>query len=137
MGRLLAIDYGTKRTGLAVSDPLGIIAQPLKGIPSHELIEFLEKYFASESVDKVIVGWPTNDDGSPTNNTPNVEAFLNRFRKVFPNMQVVLQDEWGSSKRAMEGLILSGTKKKNRRKKLNVDQASAVIILQDYMQEQI
>ena len=135
MGRLLAIDYGTKRTGIAVSDPLKIIATPLTGIQTHELFDFLDDYLSREEVEEVVVGWPTRDDGSDTNNTKNVKAFINRFKKIFPNMPVVLQDEWGTSREAVSSMVKSGTKKKNRRNKLNVDKASAVLILQDYMSQ--
>lgn len=134
MGRILAIDYGTKRTGLAATDPLQIISSPLTAIPTHELIDYLKRYFEKEDVDTVVVGWPTKDDGSPTNNTKNVEAFVNRFRKVFPSMDIVLHDEWNTSNMAMSSMIAGGMKKKDRRNKLNVDKLSAAIILQNYME---
>lgn len=134
MGRFLAIDYGTKRTGIAVTDPLKIICSPLTGIRTHELFDFLSDYFKKEEVERVIVGWPTKDDGSPTNNTANVEAFVNRFKKVFPGMDLVLHDEWNTSNMAMESMIAGGMKKKNRRDKLTVDKLSATIILQNYME---
>jgi len=137
MGRWLAVDFGTKRTGLAVTDPLRIIASPLEGVETKNLFDFLKDYFQRELVDKLVVGWPTQDDGSPTNNTANVEAFVNRFRKLFPSIPVVLQDEWNTSNEAMASMIQSGTKKKNRRNKLKIDQASATLILQAYMETQL
>lgn len=136
MGRILAVDYGTKRTGLAVTDPLQIIATPLEGLRTHDLFDFLENYFRKEDVEKVVVGYPTRDDGSPTSNTPHVEAFVNRFKKVFPSIPLALQDEWNTSNDAVRSMIAGGTKKKNRRNKLNVDVMSATIILQAYMESE-
>ncbi len=135
MARILAIDFGTKRTGLAVTDELQIIASPLTGVQTHELEAFLTRYLKEENVEKVVLGYPLKDDGSPTNNTSSVEAFANRFKKVFPEVELVLQDEWSTSKMAVQSMVVSGTKKKNRRKKLNVDQVSATIILQSYLEE--
>ncbi len=134
MARLLAIDFGTRRTGLAVTDPDQIIATALDAIPTHTLENYLKDYFEKETVSTVIVGWPTKDDGSPTNNTPHVEAFVNRFKKIFPNMDVVLHDEWNTSNMAMQSMIMGGSSKKSRRNKLNIDKVSAVIILQSYME---
>ncbi len=134
MGRLLSIDYGTKRSGIAVSDPLQIIATPLRAVKTHELFDFLTDYFREETVDEVVVGWPTKDDGSPTNNTPQVEAFVNRFKKVFPDMKLLLHDEWNTSRLAVQSMVQAGVKKKDRRKKMNIDKTSAVIILQSYME---
>ena len=134
MGRIIAIDYGSKRSGIATTDPLRLIATPLKGLPTHQVFDFLTEYFAKEQVDQVIVGWPTQLDGSDTNNTPLVQAFLNRFRKLFPDMLVFLQDERNTSKQAMVSMIQSGVSKKGRRDKLAVDKVSAVIILQSYME---
>ncbi len=137
MGRWLAVDFGTKRTGLAVTDPLRIIASPLQGVETKNLFDFLRDYFHQETVEKLVVGWPTQYDGSPTSNTANVEAFVNRFKKLFPSIPVVLQDEWNTSNEAMASMIQSGTKKKNRRNKLKIDQASATLILQAYMETQL
>ncbi|MBV6647614.1 MAG: Holliday junction resolvase RuvX [Cyclobacteriaceae bacterium] len=134
MARILAIDYGAKRTGLAVTDPLQIISSPLEGVHTHILFDFLKGYFGQEEVEKVVVGWPTQDDGSDTNNTPLVRAFVNRFKKLFPTMEVVLHDEWGTSKMAMQSMIAAGAKRKDRRKKINVDKVSATLILQSYLE---
>ncbi|MFY0687951.1 MAG: Holliday junction resolvase RuvX [Cyclobacteriaceae bacterium] len=137
MGRLLAVDFGTKRTGLAVTDPLKIIATPLSGVMTHVLFDFLTDYLQKEEVERLIVGWPTQDDGSPTNNTPHVEAFVNRFKKIFPQVPVDLQDEWNTSNMAMQTMIAGGVKKKKRRDKLAIDKLSAVLILQAYMESNL
>ena len=86
MGRILAIDYGSKRSGIATTDPLGIIATPLEALLTHRIFDFLTQYFEKEQVEKVVVGWPKQRDGSDTNNTPLVRAFLNRFKKLFPEI---------------------------------------------------
>ena len=134
MPRILAIDYGAKRTGLAVTDALGIIASPLEVIPSHTLEHFLKSYFAKEEVSAVVIGMPKNTDGSDTNATPLVQAFVNRFRKVFPSRELILHDERFTSKMAMDAMIAGGMKKKDRREKGNVDKVSATIILQSYLE---
>jgi putative Holliday junction resolvase len=134
MSRWLAVDYGTKRTGLAVTDPLKIIASPLQGLQTHDLFDFLKDYLSKEHVELLVVGYPTRDDGTPTSNTPHVEAFVKRFKKLFPTIPVALQDEWNTSNDAMRSMVSSGTKKKNRRNKLNVDVMSATLILQSYME---
>ncbi len=134
MARILAIDYGAKRTGLAVTDPLGMIATPLVVISSHELENYLKEYFGTEMVASVVIGMPKNLDGSPTNATPLVQAFINRFRKVFPHMELILHDERYTSKMAMDAMIVGGTKKNRRRDKGLVDKVSATIILQSYLE---
>jgi len=137
MGRILAIDFGSKRSGIATTDPLGIVATPLKALFTHHIFDFLSQYFKKEEVEKVVVGWPKNIDGSDTNNTPLVRAFLNRFKKLFPEMPLSLQDEWNTSNFAKTALIQSGVKKKRRRDKLAIDQISAVLILQSYLESKI
>ncbi|MEP1035453.1 Holliday junction resolvase RuvX [Ekhidna sp.] len=134
MPRILAIDFGAKRTGLAVTDPMEIIATPLDFVPTHTLENFLKNYFQKEVVSKVIIGMPKNTDGSATNATPLVQAFINRFRKVFPSMELILHDERFTSKMAMDAMIAGGMKKKDRRNKGNVDKVSATIILQSYLE---
>lgn len=133
MSRILAIDYGAKRCGLAVTDPLGIIATALDTVAAHELEAYLKKYFMVETVKTVVVGLPRNTDGSDTNATPLVQAFVNRFRKVFSDKELILHDERFTSKMALDSMIASGTKKKDRRKKENIDKVSATIILQSYL----
>lgn len=134
MGRILAIDYGAKRTGLAVTDPLCMIASPLDFVPTHKLEDFLREYFEDESVEKIVLGMPKNTDGSDTNATSLVQAFVNRFKKVFPTKELVLHDERFTSKMAMDAMISGGVKKKDRRNKGNVDKVSATIILQSYLE---
>lgn len=137
MARVLAIDYGAKRTGLAVTDPLGMIASPMETVRSHDLFEFLKEYFQKEDVSEVVIGMPKNTDGTPTNATPLVEAAVNRFRKLFPDKKLFLHDERFTSKMAMDAMIAGGMKKKDRQNKGNVDKVSAAIILQSYLEIRI
>lgn len=134
MGRLVGIDYGTKRVGVAATDPLQIVASPLDVIHSSEIIDFLKKYAQNEEVEKFIVGWPTQDDGTATNNTPHVVGFIRILEKTFPNIPVIKEDESYTSKMAIQAMIAGGMKKKDRQKKGNVDKISATIILQSYME---
>lgn len=134
MGRILAIDYGAKRTGIAVTDPLRIIATPLDFVATHTLEEFLTKYFQNETVDKVVIGMPKKLDGSDTNATSIVQSFINRFKKVFPSVELILHDERFTSKMALDAMIAGGSTKKNRREKGNIDKVSATIILQSYLE---
>ncbi|WP_258100468.1 Holliday junction resolvase RuvX [Marinoscillum pacificum] len=137
MARVLAIDYGAKRTGLAVTDPLGMIASPLDTVRSHDLFDFLKEYFLKEDVSEVVIGMPKNTDGTPTNATPLVEAAVNRFRKLFPDKKLFLHDERFTSKMAMDAMIAGGMKKKDRQNKGNIDKVSAAIILQSYLETRI
>lgn len=135
MARILALDYGAKRTGIAVTDPLAIIATPLETVPSHTLMDFLKNYFEKEDVSEVVIGMPMNTDGSPTNATQIVQAAVNRFRKLFPNKKLFLHDERFTSKMALDVMIAGGSKKKDRLKsKGNIDKISAAIILQSYLE---
>jgi putative Holliday junction resolvase len=131
--RILSIDYGSKRTGIAVTDPLQIIASGLTGIHTKDLETFLIEYFKKEEVEKVIIGHPTNWDDSDTHATPLVQAFINRFKKVFPNMPIVKVDERFTSKMAVRSMVESGMKKKNRQNKNLVDEIAATIMLQEYL----
>lgn len=133
MARILSIDYGSKRTGLAVTDPLKIIASGLAGIHTKDLENFLTEYFKKEQVEKVIIGHPTNWDDSDTHATPLVQAFINRFKKVFPNMPIEKVDERYTSKLAVQSMVESGMKKKNRQNKNLVDEIAATIMLQEYL----
>jgi putative Holliday junction resolvase len=137
MGRILAIDFGKKRTGIAVTDPLQIIATGLETVDSKELIGYLKKYFASEEVDKVLIGYPLNWDDSPTDATPLVDKFIKQFQHVFPNMPFDKQDERFTSKMATEAMLQMGLKKKDRANKGLIDEISATIILQEYLQSKI
>lgn len=134
MGRILAIDFGKKRTGLAVTDPLQIIASGLETVDSKELIGYLKKYFAAEIVDHVLIGYPLNWDDSPTDATPLVDKFLKQFQHVFPTMPFELCDERYTSKMATDAMLQMGLKKKARANKALIDEISATIILQEYLQ---
>jgi putative Holliday junction resolvase len=134
MARILAIDYGGKRTGLAVTDPLQIIATGLATIDSKELIPFLKKYFLHEQVELIIIGMPKNWDESDTHGTPLVEAAIKKLQKEFPAIPVKTVDERYTSKMAKDAMLEMGMKKKERRDKKNVDIIAATIILQEYLQ---
>lgn len=134
MPRILSIDIGKKRTGLAVTDPLKIIATGLATIATRELIPFLKKYTQEEDVELFLVGEPKNLDDSDTDATPLVRQSIALLKKHFPKMAVRTIDERYSSKRASESFLKSGLKKKKRRNKALIDETSAVILLQDYLQ---
>ncbi len=134
MARILAIDYGGKRTGIAVTDPMQIIATGLTTIASHELIPFLKKYFSQEAVELVIIGLPKNWDESDTHGTPLAEAAIKRIQKAFPEMPLKTVDERYTSKMAKDAMLQMGMKKKDRRDKKLVDEIAATILLQEYMQ---
>lgn len=133
-GRILCIDYGGKRTGIAVTDPLQIIATALTTIPSKELIEFLKKYIATEPVELILIGEPLNLDDSPTHATPLVKQAIKLLTKTFPAIPVQTVDERYSSKMAVRAMVDMGMKKKDRREKGNIDQIAATILLQEYLQ---
>ncbi|MDR3712222.1 MAG: Holliday junction resolvase RuvX [Puia sp.] len=133
MPRILAIDYGLKRTGLAVTDPLQIIATGLMTIESPKLIAFLKDYFKKETVELVLVGEPKNWDDTDTHATPLVRALVTRFKKEFPTMPLLLVDERNTSKMASRAMIDMGLKKKQRRNKALVDEIAATIMLQEYL----
>ncbi len=134
MARILAIDYGGKRTGIAVTDPLQIIATGVETIDSRELIPYLKKYFAAEEVELIIIGMPKNWDDSDTHGTPLVKAAIKKIQKEFPNMPLKTVDERYTSKMAKDAMLEMGMKKKDRRVKGNVDVIAATIMLQEYMQ---
>ena len=133
MARLLCIDYGKKRTGIAVSDPLKIIATGLTTVDSHELIAFLKKYFLSEIVEMIVIGEPKNLDDSDTHATPLVHNIIKRLEKEFPTIPITKVDERYTSKMAKQAMIEMGMKKKDRRNKRTVDEIAATIMLQEYM----
>lgn len=135
MGRYLAIDYGTKRTGLAVTDPLNMIASALDTVQSHELMTYLGAYMAREDVEKLVVGLPMNLDGSPSESMKYVKQFVNAFRKRFPAVAIEWIDERFTSKLAVDAMVSGGMKKSERRKKENIDKISATIILQSYLEQ--
>ena len=133
MSRILAIDYGLKRTGLAVTDPLQIIATGLTTVESKQLIPFLSDYFSKEAVERIIIGEPKNLDDSETHATPLVEKCIKELQKNFPNIPVTKVDERFTSKMASQAMIDMGLKKKQRRDKALVDEIAATILLQDYL----
>ncbi len=135
MPRILSIDYGSKRTGLAVTDPLKIIASGLAGIHTKDLENYLSDYFKKEVVELVIIGHPTNWDDSDTHASPLVQAFINRFKKIFPAIPILKVDERYTSKLASQSMVASGMKKKNRQNKHLVDEIAATIMLQEYLQK--
>ncbi|TDH28795.1 Holliday junction resolvase RuvX [Segetibacter sp. 3557_3] len=133
MPRILSIDYGAKRTGLAVTDPFKMIASGLTGIHTKDLESYLSNYFRQEPVELVIIGHPLNFDNSDTHATPLVQAFINRFKKVFPTIPIVKVDERFTSKMAVQSMVQSGMKKKDRQNKNLVDEIAATIMLQEYL----
>jgi putative Holliday junction resolvase len=134
MARILAIDYGTKRVGLAVTDTLQIIASGLQTIHSKDLMAFLKEYFRKEEVECVVVGEPKQMNNEPSEAAKYVDIFLKHFKKEFPEMKVERIDERFTSKMAFQTMIDGGLKKMQRRNKELVDEISAVIILQSYME---
>jgi putative Holliday junction resolvase len=134
MGRILAIDYGSKRVGLAVTDPLQIIASPLETVHSKDVIRFLKDYDRDEGIECLVLGMPKNLNNKDTNATGQVRQFHNLLRKNFPEKAVYLHDERFTSQMAMNAMIAGGVKKKDRRDKGNIDKVSAAIILQSYLE---
>ena len=134
MGRILAIDYGSKRVGLAVTDPLQIIASPLDTVHSKDVIAFLKQYDQVEGIEAFVLGMPKKLDNTATNATPLVRQFERQLRKNFPEKAVYLHDERFTSKMALDAMIRGGSKKKDRREKGNIDKVSAAIILQSYLE---
>ena len=134
MPRILAIDYGAKRTGLAVTDPSKIIASALETVPTEKLLGFLKKYAQNEPIEAFVVGMPKNLDGTSTDGTAYVERFIVELKGIFPVIPVHLHDERFTSKMAVQAMISGGMKKKDRQIKGNIDKISAVIILQSFME---
>ena len=136
MPRILAIDYGLKRTGIAVTDPLKIIATGLTTIPSNTLITFLKDYFSKEEVELVIIGEPKNLDDSDTHATALVKSMVKKLMKEFPSKRIKTVDERYTSKMASQAMIDMGMKKMQRRNKALVDEIAATIMLQEYLRSQ-
>lgn len=134
MPRLFAIDYGTKKTGLAVSDPLQIIATGLDTIPTVKLLDFIDEYLKTEEVETIILGEPLYPDGNPAQIHHLVVGLKRKLEKLYPKIPVIFQDERYTSEEAKEIIRNSGVKKKKRRDKSLVDKVSAILILQDYME---
>jgi len=135
MGRLLAIDYGTKRVGLAVTDSLKMIASGLTTVHSKDIIEFLNQYLKKEEVEMFIVGEPKHLDNTPSESEKHILGFINQLKKQFPQIPVERMDERFTSKMAFQTMIDSGLKKKDRQNKELIDEISATIILQSYLEK--
>ena len=133
MARILAIDYGLKRTGIAITDEMQMIASGLTTVETPKLIEFLKKYFNDEKVELVIVGEPKQMNYEPSESAAMIDAFVAKFIKIFPTMKVERIDERFTSKMALSSMIQSGMTKKKRQNKALLDEISATIILQDYL----
>ena len=133
MDRIIGIDYGRKRVGVAVSDPLGIFASALDTIPAAKIIDYLKNYTQNNKVGRFVVGYPMNLNGRPAECAQYVDVFLKHLKKQFPDIPVTLEDERFTSQLAMKAMIAGGMKKQDRREKENVDKISAAIILQSYM----
>jgi putative Holliday junction resolvase len=133
MDRIIGIDYGSARTGLAVSDPLQIFASALETLPSAKIIEYLQKYSASERIIMFVVGKPLALDGSPAQTAHQVDSFVGQLRKAFPGVPVEYEDERFTSVLAHRAMIDGGMKASRRRDKKEVDKISAAIILQSYL----
>jgi putative holliday junction resolvase len=134
MGRYMAIDYGSKRVGVAVTDPSNIIATGLTTVHSTEIISFIKGYLLKEKVDAIVVGEPLNLRGGPTHATPLVNGFIKTLEKEFPGMKIVRLDERFTSSIARAAMIQGGVKKSDRRKKELLDEMSATLLLQDYLE---
>lgn len=134
--RILAIDYGKVKTGLAETDPLQIIASALDTVPTKDLMNYLEKYFEKESVSDVVIGLPMRAHGVPGELEQDIQAFIKKFKAKFPNIKIHREDESYTSIRAAEAIFMSGAKKKKRRDKTIIDRVSATLILQSFMERQ-
>ena len=135
MGRILSIDYGNKRVGLAVTDPLKIIATRLTTVSANEIWDFLAGYFAREEVELVLVGYPKQLNNEPSEAIRYINPFLRKFQQIYKDMPVKLMDERFTSKMAFQTMIDAGVKKKDRQNKATIDGVSATIILQSYLEE--
>ncbi len=135
MGRILAIDYGTKRCGLAVTDPGQMIASPLETVLSHELMNYLQAYFEKEEVELLVVGHPRQMDHSESESMKQIRFFVGAFKKRFKKIPVEWMDERFTSRLAMDAMVAGGMKKSDRKVKGNVDRVSAAIILQSFMEK--
>ena len=136
MDRLIGIDFGKKRTGLAVSDPLHIFSSALDTVDTAKLIDYLKNYAQKETIERFVVGFPVNMDGSPSEAASGVETFLKQLEKAFPDIPVTLEDERFTSVLAHRAMIDGGMKYKDRRNKESVDKIAAAIILQGYLDRQ-
>ena len=136
MDRIIGIDYGRKRVGVAVSDPLHIFASALETVPSAKIVEYLKNYTSKEKVERFVVGYPMNLNNKPSEAAKDVDVFLKWLQKHFSQIPVTLEDERFTSQLAMKAMIAGGVKKSDRREKGSVDKVSAAIILQTYLDRQ-
>ncbi|MDF1575753.1 MAG: Holliday junction resolvase RuvX [Bacteroidales bacterium] len=134
MGRIVAIDYGTRRTGVAVTDPGQMIASPMETVPTHALMHFLQAYLEKEHVELLVVGHPRQMDHSESESMKEIRFFVAAFKKRFKEIPVAYMDERFTSKMAMDAMISGGMKKSDRRVKGNVDRVSAALILQSFLE---
>ena len=132
-GRILALDYGSKRTGIAVTDELQLIASGLMTVPTQDLMETLDAYVSQEKVQTIVVGEPKRMDASPSAIMEEINTLIRRLEKTFPDVSIEKQDERFTSKMAAQSLVASGVKKKKRQDKALVDEVSATLILQAYL----
>ena len=137
MPRIVAIDYGLKRTGIAATDEMQMIASGLTTVESSTLLAFLKTYFSKEKVEKVLIGEPKQMNGLPSESAPIIEKFVIEFTKTFPDMELVRVDERFTSKMAFQTMIDSGLKKKQRQNKALIDEIAATIMLQDYLSRKL
>ncbi|MEW5845717.1 MAG: Holliday junction resolvase RuvX [Bacteroidota bacterium] len=135
MGRIVALDIGRKRTGIAMTDPLRIIASPLETVPTHKIIDYLSGLLQKESIDILIVGYPRQMNNTPSEAVKYIKPIINAIKKNFSNLPIEFVDERFTSKMAMQAMIDGGMKKKDRQEKSNVDKISAAIILQSYLEQ--
>lgn len=133
--RIAAVDYGTKRVGLAITDPLKLFAQPLGTFSPDEAVLQLIELHERDGLEAIVVGWPLTEDGEEGKATRRVQPFIGRLGNRLPGVRVVRQDERQTSRRAVRALVVAGTKKKARREKGRIDTAAAVLILRDYLDE--
>lgn len=136
MASILAIDYGKVRTGLAITDPLQIIASPLETVPTKNLFTYLEQLFFAEKVEKIVVGLPMREHGVPGEIEKDIQIFIKKFKNKYPDIPIYREDESYTSQKAAEALFLGGMKKKKRQIKGMLDKVSASIILQSFMENQ-
>lgn len=137
VARILGIDYGLKRTGIAATDPLKIIASGLETVSTENVEDYLSQYLAAEEVERIVVGMPLYPDGNPAQIAPQVEAFVKKLQKLFPETEVITWDERYTSEEAKRIILQSGAKKKQRRDKALVDKISAALILEDYLRANV
>jgi putative Holliday junction resolvase len=134
LDRILAIDFGTKRTGIAVTDPMKIIASGLKTIPTHQIFDFLKSYFSEENVSEIVVGYPRKLNNQPSESVKYIHPFVNKLKKLYPEKKISLIDERFTSKIAFQSMIDAGLRQKQRQNRELVDQISASLILQGYLE---